>query len=212
MAKIVVYPLAKYANALSRAQEALDESGFFDSVTLDSGIVTCEKDGESIATVNLGGAGGNWFAVTFNGITIANETNIASFIIASTSKAVFISFLSSSSGAYGVTFSVVFTKSKTGKLMCGYSQGYNRTLLMYAEDTTSTQGTRTTVPAGSSPYYSTLYPICIATGSEDFVSVPADLFLFYVKLSSIPRGAFSSIMIDGEKYLTDGDLCVTDPE
>lgn len=212
MAKIAVYPLAKYANALSRAREALDESGFFDSVTLDSGTVTCEKDGESIATVRLGGATGSWFTVTFNGITIANETNIASFIIASTSKAVFISFLSSSSGAYGVTFSVVFTKSKTGKLMCGYSQGYSRTLLMYAEDTTNTQSTRTTAPVASSTYFSSLVPVCVATGSEDLVSTTADFFLFHYRLSSIPRGSFSSFIIDDKKYLTDGDVCVTDPE
>lgn len=212
MAKIAIYPLAKYANALSRAREALDESSFFDSVTLDSGIVTCEKDGESIATVNLGGATGSWFTVTFNGITIANETNIGSFIIASTNKAVFISFLSSSSGAYGVTFSAVFTKSKNDRLMCGYSQGYGRTLLMYAEDTTNTQSTRSTTPAASNSYYSTLYPVCVATGSEDLVSTTADFFLFHDRLSSIPRGSFSFIMIDGKKYLTDGEVCVTDDE
>lgn len=212
MAKIAIYPLEKYANALSRAQEALDESGFFDRVTLDSGTVTCEKDGESIATVKLGGATGNWFTVTFNGITIANETNITSFIIASTSKAVFISFLSSNSSMYGVTFSVVFTKSKTGKLMCGYSHGYARTLLMYAEDTTNTQSTRTTAPVASSTYFSSLVPVCVATGLEDLVSTTADFFLFRDRLSSIPRGSFSSVMIDDKKYLTDGDVCVTDPE
>lgn len=212
MAKIAIYPLAKYANALSRAREALDESGFFDSVTLDSGTVTCEKDGESIATVRLGGAGGSWFTVTFNGITIANETNIGSFIIASTNKAVFISFLSSSSVAYGVTFSTVFTKSKNGKLMCGYSQGYARTLAMYAEDTTNTQSTRTTVPVSTNTYYSSLVPVCVATGSEDLVSTTADFFRFYDRLSSIPRGSFSSFMIDDKKYLTDGEVCVTDNE
>ncbi len=212
MAKIAVYPLAKYADALSRAQEALDESGFFDSVTLDSGTVTCEKDGESIATVRLGGAGGSWFTVTFKGITIANETNIASFIIASTSKAVFISFLSSSGGASGVTFSVVFTKSKTGKLMCGYSNGLARTLLMYAEDTTNTQSTRSINAVMASSYHSTLCPVCVETGSEDLVSTTADFFLFHYRLSSIPRGSFSSFMIDDKKYLTDGDVCVTDDE
>ena len=212
MAKIVVYQLAQYANALSRAREALDESGFFDSVTLDSGTVTCEKDGESIATVRLGGATGNWFTVTFNGITIANESNIASFIIASTSKAVFISFLSTNSLSYGVTFSVIFTKSKTGKLMCGYGHGYTRTLLMYAEDTTNTQSTKTTAPVASSTYFSSLVPVCVATGSEDLVSTTADFFLFHYRLSSIPRGSFSSFMIDDKKYLTDGDVCVTDPE
>ncbi len=212
MAKIATYPVAKYADALSRAKEALEESGFFDSVTLDSDTLTCGKDGRSIATVKLGTASSGYIKATFNGITIADATNFTSFLIASTSKAVFVSFLSADSPATGMTFSLVFMKSKNDKLMCGYSHAYQRTLLIYAEDTTNTQGTRTTIPAGSSPYYSTLYPVCVATGSEDLVSVSADFFLYYVKLSSIPRGAFSSIMIDGKKYLTDGDLCVTDDE
>lgn len=211
MAKVAVYPVAKYANALSRAQEALEESGFFDEVTLDdsTNTVTCTKDGATMATVKLTTSN---FTIVFNGITIANETNLGSFIIASTSKAVFVSFLSSSSAAYGVTFSTVFTKSKNDKLMCGYSQGYARTLLMYAEDTTDTQSTRTTAPVTSRIYYSSLVPVCLATGSEDLVSTTADFFLFHDRLSSIPRGSFSSFMIDGKKYLTDGEVCVTDDE
>lgn len=209
MAKIVIYPAAKYVNALSRAQEALEESGFFDEVTLDSSAnqVTCAKDGATMATVKLTASN---ITVTFKGITILNETNIGSFIIASTSKAVFVSFLSSSSMAYGVTFSTVFTKSKNGKLMGGYSQPQSRTLLMYAEDTTNTQSARSTTPAASNSYYSTLYPVCVATGSEDLVSVTADFFLFHDRLSSIPRGSFSSFIIDGETYLTDGDVCVSE--
>lgn len=211
MAKIAVYPLAKYANALSRARDALEESGFFDEVTLDSStnIVTCTKDGATMATVKLTVSN---IIVVFNGITIEDETNIASFIIASTSKAVFVSFLSSSSMASGITCSTVFTKSKNDKLMCGYSRAYQRTLLIYAEDTTNTQGTRTTAPVASSTYFSSLVPVCVATGSEDLVSTTADFFLFHDRLSSIPRGSFSSFMIDDKKYLTDGEVCVTDDE
>lgn len=212
MAKIAVYPLAKYANALSRAREALDESGFFDSVTLDSDTLTCGKDGRSIATVKLGTASGGYIKATFNGITIADATNFTSFLIASTSKAVFVSFLSADMPATGMTFSLVFMKSKNDKLMCGYSQAYQRTLLIYAEDTTNTQGTRTTAPVASSTYFSSLVPVCVATGSEDLVSTTADFFLFHDRLSSIPRGSFSSFMIDDKKYLTDGDVCVTDDE
>ena len=211
MAKIVIYPAAKYANALSRARDALEESGFFDEVTLDSStnIVTCTKDGATMATVKLTISN---FTVVFNGITIADETNLGSFIIASTSKAVFVSFISSSSQVSNITYSSFFTKSKNGRLMCGYSQPYARTLLMYAEDTTNTQSTKTTAPVASSSYMSSLVPVCVATGSEDLVSTTADFFLFHYRLNSIPRGAFSSFMIDGEKYLTDGDVCVTDPE
>lgn len=211
MAKIAIYTAANYATALRRAQEALDESGFFDEVTLDSSAntVTCTKDGATMATVKLTTTN---FTVNFNGSTIADETNLWFFMIASTSKAVFVSFLSSSSGASGIVFSSVFTKSKNGKLMCGYSQPYARTLLMYAEDTTYTQVTRTTAPVSSGAYFSSLVPFCVATGSEDIVSTTADFFLFYVRPTNLPRGAFSSIMIDGKKYLTDGEVCVTDDE
>lgn len=209
MAKIVIYPAAKYVDALSSTQEAMEESGFFDAVTLNSSAnqVTCTKDGTTMVTVKLTTSN---IIVTFNGITILNETNLGSFIIASTSKAVFVSFLSSSSVASGVTFSTIFTKSKNGKLMGGYSQPQSRTLLMYAEDTTNTQSTRSTTPAASNSYYSTLYPVCVATGSEDLVSTTADFFLFHDRLSSIPRGSFSSFIIDGQTYLTDGEVCVSE--
>ena len=150
--------------------------------------------------------------VVFNGITILNETNLGYFIIASTSKAVFVSFLSSSAVASGITYSTVFTKSQNDKLMCGYSQPYARSLLMYAEDTTYTQATITTAPVSNSAYYSSLVPVSVATGSEDLVSTTADFFLYYVRLSSIPRGAFSYVTIEGKKFLTDGEVCVTDDE
>lgn len=204
---VSIYPATKYANALTKAQEVLDASGFFDEVTLSDGAVTCTRDGNTLATVRLTQT---TFVATFGSLMNISEGNLASFIIASTSKAVFVSFLSSTATA--MTFSVVFTKSKTNKLMCCYNQAYQRNLKAYAEDTTNTQSGISSAPVTSNAYYTTLVPICVATGSDDLVSTAEDLFLFHDRLSSIPRGSFSSIEIDGQKYMTDGDLCVTDDE
>lgn len=209
MATVATFAAADYAAALAKAQEVLDASGFFDSVTLDSGTVTCTKDGSTIATVKLTQS---TFVVTFGSKLSVSEINIAGFIIASTSTAVFVTFLSSSGVATNKSFSVIFTKSKADKLMCGYNQGYARTLLIYAEDTTNTQTAFSSAPIRESAYFSTLVPVCVATGSVDLVSTTADFYLFHDRLSSIPRGVFSSIIIDDKKYLTDGELCVTDDE
>ena len=67
-----------------------------------------------------------------------------------------------------------------------------------------------TAPAASNSYFSTLAAMCVATGSEDLVSVSDGACLFYDRLSSIPRGAFSTVTIGEDTYLTDGDLCLRD--
>lgn len=208
MIKVSTYSAADYAAALSKAQEALEASGFFESVTLDTSAntVTCTKNGATLATVKLTAS---TFAVTFNRLNVS-ETNLGSFIIASTSKGVFVTFLSSSSSAANLCYSVMFSQSKNGKVMCLYNTGYNRMFTLYAEDTTNTQSAKSSAPVSSNSYFSTLAALCVATGSEDLVSVSDGACLFHDRLSSIPRGAFSTVTIGDDTYLTDGDLCLLD--
>lgn len=209
MINVSTYSAADYATALSKAQEALEASGFFESVTLNaaSNTVTCRKNGSTLATVKLTAS---TFAVTFTSLMNISETNLASFIIATTDKGVFITFLSSSSVASGVCFTVLFSESKNGKVMCGYNHGNQRSLTLYAEDTTNIQSGRSSAPAASNSYFSALTALCVATGAEDPVSVSDGACLFHDRLSSIPRGAFSTVTIGGDTYLTDGDLCLRD--
>lgn len=209
MIKVSTYQAADYAAALAKAQEALEASGFFESVTLDTSAntVTCTKNGSTLATVKLTAS---TFAVTFSGLLNISETNLASFIIASTSKGVFVTFLSSSSPAAGMCYSVLFSESKNGKVMCLYNTGYNRMFTLYAEDTTNTQSAKSSAPAASNSYFSTLAALCVATGSEDLVSASDGACLFHERLSSIPRGSFSTVTIGDATYLTDGDLCLAD--
>ena len=209
MINVSTYSAADYAAALSKAQEVLEASGFFESVTLNaaSNPVTCRKNGSTLATVKLTAS---TFAVTFTGLMNISETNLATFIIATTNKGVFITFLSSSSVAAGVCFTVLFSESKNGKVMCCYNRGNQRLLTLYAEDTTNSQSGRSSAPVASNSYFSTLAAMCVATGSEDLVSVSDGACLFHDRLSFIPRGAFSTVTIGGDTYLTDGDLCLLD--
>lgn len=201
------YRASDFAAAMEKARELLDASGIFDSVTYAEGTVTCTKGDATLATITLTVSR---FNVTFGGRTLANETSIATFIISSTSKGVFVTFTSSNSAAAGKCFSVIFANSSNGKAMCFYSQAQNRSYAPYAEDTSLNQAARSSAPIRNSAYFAELAGIAVADGTVDTVSVMYGVYYPVTAYSGAVRGAFTTVTIGGNTYLSDGDFYMLD--
>lgn len=202
---VSTYAVTDYAAAMEKAKELLEASGIFDSVTYSGGTVTCTKGGATLATITLTATR---FAVTFGSRTLANESNLATFIISSTSKGVFITFTSST--ATGKCFSVIFANSSNGKAMCFYSQAQNRSYAPYAEDTSLNQAARSSAPIRNSAYFAELAGIAVDGGTVETVSVMGGVYYPVTAYSGAVRGAFTTVTIGGNTYLSDGEFYMLD--
>lgn len=186
------------AAAAGAAYNALNSSGYFDSVTLDdsTNTITCVKDSETLLTVKYSTNRIDW---TFGLYTSYATEVYGGFYVALCDSAVYLGFMGYGSNCY----SMAVFKSTHDLLMFVNRNGYAGTLNVTSEDAAL-------APSGVSPNvsanaeYSTTCPVCSSNGVEEPVSVSKDVYRFVERYTSLPTNSLTFAQIGDATYLTDG--------
>lgn len=197
------YLAANYANAAAKAKEALEASGFFDSVALDAqtNTVTCSKNNSTVFALTYGSGKLNF---TF-GAYASSATEITSFWIGACSSGVYVGFIGYGGSLYGIAV----YRSTEDRIMLTYRNALSTAVYTVAQDNQNAPE-NSGVSATASLYYSTLCALCSMDGTDALVSTSSGVYRFVSKLNTISTTVLSIISIAGKSYLTDGYLCIAD--
>ena len=201
MVNIVTYPYSQYTDAATYLAAGIDALGCFDSVTESSGIITCTKDGSTVATVTL--TGGGRIDVVFGNYTTTANSGMA-YWIGLTPNGVFID-----GKAANDIFTYSIYKSKTGDPMFTYHATWGNIIgnVNVALDTISpTVSSNPTIQ--SSLYYTVATALCAAPGSETSVSISDKAYCITTRQSNILTTSIQLVSIGGVEYMTDGYLLI----
>lgn len=202
---------AEYQRGAETLAQYLEDSGIFDSVTLDTTTYTvnCVYGGETIATFQFAYAGSSYyghFYVTFG--TYSADFNMytsgAVLWVGKSANGVAVSCVSSNSG--GLNARCILCKSQSGAPMLCASTGSNSEIALTYDAEATPTAESTTVRTSS--FYSNLVGIATISSGTETVASPAMVFRYEKRQTNVPTDGMCDVNIGGTVYFTDGYFAI----